>query len=97
MLPASVASLFWEIDVASLDVARHRDYVLERVMTRGGWDAMRWLRRTYPVEVIADFLARKGNRLPPRERAFWSLVAGSPTTGGRGGGRPDWAGRDTDP
>jgi hypothetical protein len=93
--PSSVARLFWEIDPASVDLREHRDYVLERLMARGGWDVMRWLRTTYSREDIADFLARKGHRLAPRELAYWTLIASNDIpqqTERRGGGRPSWAG-----
>lgn len=92
VLPAELATLFWEIDPGALDLRKHRDYVLERVMTRGGLRAMRWLRATYGNDEIAEFLQRRGDRLAPRERAFWSLVVGRPQAAGRGGGRPSWAG-----
>ena len=74
-LPDSVRALFWDVDPEAVSLDRHSDYVLERVMSRGRWDAMCWLRSTYDVATMADFLSRKGDRLPPRERAYWSLIA----------------------
>lgn len=91
-LPPDVARLFWDTDPEQVDVRSHRDYVMERVMSRGGWVAMRWLRETYAVEEIGEFLLRKGGRLAPRERAYWSLIAGVEVPITRGGARPGWAG-----
>jgi squalene cyclase len=91
-LPPDVARLFWDTDPERVDLRAHRDYVLERVMSRGSWTAMCWLRSTYSAEDIADFLVRKGRRLAPRELAYWSLIAGVEFTPARGGGRPPWAG-----
>jgi hypothetical protein len=90
--PPEVARLFWEVDPRDIDVDEHRDYVLERVMTRGGWRAMRWLRETYPPDALADFLDRKAHRLSPRDRAYWSLVSGRTARPTPGGGSPPWAG-----
>ncbi|HEX7671443.1 MAG TPA: hypothetical protein VF395_17740 [Polyangiaceae bacterium] len=91
-VPDEVARLFWDVDPASVDLDRHRDYVMERIMDRGTWEAMRWLRRTYPREALADFLLRKGKRLiAPRERAYWALVSGCKLPAEPGGGRPAWA------
>jgi len=90
-LPDYIARLLWQVDPGQIDLDAHRDYVLERVMQRGGWDAMRWLRRTYSPETMADFLRRRGARLPPRERAYWSLAAGVEIEQEPGGGRPSWA------
>lgn len=91
-LPPDVARLFWDTEPERVDLREHRDYVMERVMSRGGWTAMRWLRDTYPAEELADFLVRKGGRLAPRERAYWSLIAGIELPSTRGGARPPWAG-----
>jgi hypothetical protein len=91
-LPDEVRRLFWDVDPDSVDLERHRDYVLQRVMTRGGWVAMKWLRATYPDAALADFLRRKGMRLPPRERAYWGFVAGERLEAGPGRSRPSWAG-----
>ncbi|MBI3204294.1 MAG: hypothetical protein HYZ29_22345 [Myxococcales bacterium] len=91
-LPSHVRHLFWEVLPDDVDLDRHSDYVLERVMTRGGWEAMRWLRSTYSREAIAEFLRKKGGRLTPRDRAYWSLIAGIAHSQTPGGGRPGWAG-----
>jgi hypothetical protein len=91
-LPAAVASLFWEIDPESLVLPEHRDYVLERVLGRGGWEAMQWARNTFSHDELVEFLTTKGSRLPPRERAYWSVVCGVQPPTERGGGRPGWAG-----
>jgi uncharacterized protein DUF6922 len=91
-VPDEVLRLFWDVDPAAVDLERHRDYVLDRVMTRGGWVAMKWLRATYAREVLADFLRGKGAMLPPRELAYWALIAGVRVEVGRGRSRPGWAG-----
>jgi hypothetical protein len=90
-VPVELCFLFWEVDPATVDLERNRDYVIERVMSRGDWAAMRWLRTTYPREVLADFLRRRGARLAARERAYWALWAGLALPQQPGGGRPAWA------
>ena len=85
--------MFWEVDPDTLDLHTHRDYVLERVMTRGGWSAMRWLRRSYPTEALRDFLVRRGDRLRPRDLAYWALMTDLEVLAPTGGGRPRWAGK----
>jgi len=90
--PDSVRALLWEVDVASIDLARDHAWVCARVMSRGGLAAMTWLLRAYPDEVLRAFLeSPAGARLAPRERAFWRLAVGLPPLGERGGGRPSWA------
>src|SRR4051794_12029794 len=74
-LPDSVTRLLWDVDPAQFDLDRDRALVLERVMSRGTWDAMRWLRARYSREVLAEFVREKGPRvLAPRDLAYWALV-----------------------
>ncbi len=91
-IPESLRPLFWDVDPSGIRLPEHADYVIERVMARGGWYAMCWLRRAFPREVLADFLVRKAKRLPARERAYWQLITGLDAPQERGGGRPVWAG-----
>lgn len=92
MIPPELGWLFWDVDPTQIDVERDRDYVLERVMTRGDLLAMRWLIAQVEKLVLAEFLLRRGDRLTPRDRAFWSLIAEVPSRAAPGGGRPSWAG-----
>ncbi|HEX3769725.1 MAG TPA: hypothetical protein VHV30_02615 [Polyangiaceae bacterium] len=97
VLPDSVARLLWDVDVSALDLARDRALILERVMSRGTWEAMKWLRRRYAKAVLADFVRQEGARvLSPRDLAYWALVCdveiGATSSPDVGGGRPRWAG-----
>lgn len=91
-IPDSVRRLLWDVDPDTVDLVKHADYVVERVMSRGSWEAMGWLQRQYTRVELADFLRRKGMRLVPRDRAYWSLLAGLRSAQEAGGGRPTWAG-----
>jgi hypothetical protein len=92
-LPDFVARLLWDIDPARVDLERDAPLVLERVMSRGSWEAMKWLRARYSREKIAEFLRQHGERrLSPRDVAYWSAVCGLGAPAGVGGGRPSWAG-----
>ncbi len=96
VIPDALHWLFWDVDPTTIELAARADYVLERVMARGDWAAMRWLLRTYDREARADFLTRRGDRLAARERAFWCLVSGVPNAASAGGARPPWVGRRDD-
>jgi len=95
-LPEAVARLLWDVDVEHLDLDLDRVLVFERVMTRGTWEAMKWLRRRYPETLIAEFIRARGRRLlSPRDLAYWSLVCNVNDVAPNddvGGGRPRWAG-----
>jgi hypothetical protein len=61
---------------------RHADYVLERVMSRGSWEAMGWLQRQYTRVELADFLRRRTadvgwmiDPVTPEQRAALRAIA----------------------
>ncbi|MEB2311264.1 MAG: hypothetical protein OZ921_01730 [Sorangiineae bacterium] len=92
-LPDCVARLLWDMDVERLDLDRARKLIMERVMSRGGWEAMKWLRARSSREELAEYLLRRGAlRLSPRDLAYWALVCDLNVEVGPGGGRPPWAG-----
>jgi hypothetical protein len=91
--PPPVARLFWDVDPSTVDLVLNRDYILERVMSRGGREAMRWLRETYAQDVLASFVERKGaSKLAPRELAYWSLISGATLPTVPTATRPRWMG-----
>ena len=76
-LPEFLFSLFWEYDPKTLDVIAHADAIIGRVMERGSWAAMLWLRKTYSKKRLASFLEKRGVRtLPPRELNYWAFIVG---------------------
>jgi hypothetical protein len=78
-LPAYLHRFFWEYDPGSLDIHKHADIIMARIMERGSWQAMVWLSNEYSPEVIKNFLSVKGWQvLPPREVNYWALITGMP-------------------
>jgi hypothetical protein len=92
-VPPFVVILLWDVDPSTIDLDRDRAFVFERVMTRGSWEAMKWLRARYPRETLAAYLREHGvKRLPPRDLAYWALVTDVDLPSKPGGARPSWAG-----
>ncbi len=77
-LPQSVLKLMWEYDAKGLQgLIGMPDAVLERVMIRGGWEEMVWLKEKVGVDRLGEFLVKRGARvLPPRELRYWCFVCG---------------------
>jgi hypothetical protein len=70
----------WEYDIDGEATTDRLDrVVIERVMERGGWDAMRWLLRSYERARLRSYLEHRGRRvLPARELRFWTWVCDVP-------------------
>ena len=68
-VPAELGSLFWDCDLRTLDVERHREQILERVLQDGDLEAVRWALATYGDEVVRAFVLDAGpGGGPPRNR-----------------------------
>lgn len=78
-LPPFLHPFFWEYDPANIDTVRHASLIMGRIMERGSWEAMRWLKQRYSHAELTSFLRTRGIRiLPPRELNYWSLICGIP-------------------
>lgn len=76
-IPAERAWLFWEVDPSQIDLDRHAEYVLVRVLERGRLDDVRWLLHQYGVERIrALFRSRAHPELSVRTTQFWRTFLG---------------------
>ena len=68
-------SLFWDVDVSTLDPRRHANYVIERVLEYGDSRAARWLLKNFSRQAIAKVI-KNSRRLSPKSRNFWALKMG---------------------
>ena len=76
-LPSYMYRFFWEYDQQKIDIHKHCDLIMTRIMARGNWQSMVWLRKIYSVNRIKKFLFGKGWKvLPLRELNYWALVGG---------------------
>ena len=76
--PRYVEILLWDVDPETIDLVAHQDYLLERIMSRGGWKAMCWLRDTVDISAMADFLRRRGSR-PSRHESWHTGLSSRPS------------------
>ena len=76
-IPEFVFPVFWEYDPGSIDVFKHADLIIGRIMERGTWASMLWLWETYSEKKLVSFLEKRGRRvLPPRELNYWAFMSG---------------------
>ena len=76
-LPSAVRDLLWDVAPAQVRLPRHRDFLIGRILARGTWAAVEWLRRELTDAAIAEYLQRtRGRLLSPRQLRFWELVLG---------------------
>lgn len=53
-LPQEFHHYFWDINAAKLNPAEHPKYVINRLMNIGNVAAIRWMRRSFPQDLIIE-------------------------------------------
>lgn len=76
-LPASMAGLFPEYDLRSLEPDRDSSMILSRILERGTRRQIQWALRRYPLARRKGFLKAEGQRLlSGRAYRFWTWLWG---------------------
>jgi DNA-binding Lrp family transcriptional regulator len=73
-VPRRFWHLFWDVNPESIDLRRHADYVVARVLEFGDRNALAWLVVALPAEAFRS-VARKSDRLPPEVRRLADVLA----------------------
>ncbi|MDO8668180.1 MAG: hypothetical protein Q7K35_03715 [bacterium] len=66
-------SLFWDIDPRTLNIKKHANYIIERIMEFGKDKEVKWLWRTYSQPQLKK-VVRSSRVLNPRTKTLWSLL-----------------------
>ncbi len=67
------------MDFDSLHLGEYDNFIIRRVLDYGGWESMKWLRRTLGDDAIRQwFLAKKGGGLEPAKLRYWELILDLP-------------------
>lgn len=53
-LPKAVAVLLWDVDLATLDLEKHKAFIVERVLNMGDEVALKWIWQKYGRDVVYD-------------------------------------------
>jgi hypothetical protein len=70
-----VAKYFWDVDVSSIDLERHKNFIIRRIMQSGDLGSIRWLRTKFGDESLRDWIVGHNARgLSPRQIRYWALI-----------------------
>ena len=76
-LPDCVRRLLW--DVADASWERHRDFLIERVLSQGDWEAWRWIRRRAGDAALRAVLERtRARSLSRAQISLWQVILDLP-------------------
>jgi len=78
-LPELLGRYFWEYAPGRLTWPEHRYTIILRLLEKGGWDAVRWLRGNVSASDLSPVHHRQTR---PRARSqatrYWELILGLP-------------------
>ena len=78
-LPASLKFLFWEYDFSKLSWEEDKNLVIEKVLTRGDLESIKWLRSKLTNDELRKWLVScHGATLSRPALRFWELILGIP-------------------
>ncbi len=66
-------SLFWDTNPENIDLDKHAQYVIERVLDHGNDKEVRWLRNFYNFALIKK-VVMKSRSLRPETKNLWTLL-----------------------
>jgi DNA-binding transcriptional regulator YiaG len=72
-LPPAMQRLFWDTDMHKLDLVRHTDYIITRVLEKGDLEDWNWLRWTYGAARIAR-VAKENRKLNRQTAHLWQNI-----------------------
>ena len=53
--------LFWDVDIEKMDIEKSRDFIIERVLNRGGMSDVKTLFKIYGDEKIIEAIKKSKN------------------------------------
>jgi hypothetical protein len=78
-LPTEVRGLLHDCDPDRVSWESHPEFLIDRILSEGSWDTVRWLRRTAGDETLrARVVATRGRRLSARQLRFWQVLLDLP-------------------
>jgi hypothetical protein len=72
MLTLEKVSLFWDVDHTTLDIEQHFRFIVERILSRGDVDDLKWALETYGQTRLKEVVV-SARSLDPRSLNFWQL------------------------
>jgi hypothetical protein len=70
-------NLFWDADPDDLDLEKHKNYIVGRVLDYGEWNDWLFIRSYYGIEIIKD-TATSIRSMFPKSLSFISVMTNTP-------------------
>jgi|SRR5208283_302296 len=75
VVPERFRALFWDVNIERIRIKKHTRYIIERMLEYGDLDAIYWLQRVFPAQVILDVMA-DSRKISQKSRGLWEAWFG---------------------
>ncbi len=67
--------IFWDVDFEVLSWEKDRDFIIQRVLTHGNLQMIRWLREMVGNETLSTWIqVHRGRGLTARQLRYWEVI-----------------------
>lgn len=74
-LPKFLKTYFWDVDFKGINPQKSAQYVIARLIDKGNDEAIRWLFKNYPKDLIKEVVTNRRG-FSAKTANFWALVLG---------------------
>lgn len=76
-IPVRIKRLFWDVDRDSIDIEKHKFYIIKRIIEYGDLEDVSWMKNTYSEDEIAEVI-KKSKGLSRKTAYFWAYYLNIP-------------------
>ncbi|HLD38456.1 MAG: hypothetical protein A3D75_01590 [Candidatus Levybacteria bacterium RIFCSPHIGHO2_02_FULL_37_18] len=73
MIPQNFKKYFWDTDFNSLNIEKHKKYIIERILELGDDEAVKWLNNVFKKDEIINTL-KTSRTISRKSLNFWNLI-----------------------
>jgi len=68
-ISAVLYPILWDVDIDSIDIQKHKSFLIERILNYGDEDCYRWMFKTFTREEIMG-VVKNSRRISPKSAAM---------------------------
>jgi len=72
-LPSRLRKIFWDVDLLSLDIKKHANFMIARISEKGRWADVLWMKNNFSITDIKRIIKRSKNT-SVKTKNFWKVV-----------------------
>lgn len=73
-MPKFLQKYFWEYEISSLGLEVHKKFIIERILEKGNWRAVKWILKSYGKDTILS-VVKSSDNISDKTRNFWVQIA----------------------